>query len=338
MHRKFFLVASLLILLAACSDNNEAVRETQRDRQDSVQFFGNTVDYANAQYDISLTFPEAWIILEQQNLEVGEYAINLFKENEGAEENIPLGAHESSDLSYIAIWPQGLGTELPYSQKTNLKDVMHSPALNFAVNREESKLLLLQDSTIWGYFLVPESWSDYGFIYAQIEVNNGNVICKDAQTGEQKPTKNCNVLDGGDEVIRTGDVNEEDAAVIRNVLESISLKPTDEKVRAGDLIEVEQPLTNTTVTSPLTVSGQAKGFWYFEGNFSIELVDAEGNTLAEVPVQAMGKWMTEDFVPFEVTIEFESPGDERGKLIFHRPNPSGLEKHDMAYTVPVVFS
>jgi hypothetical protein len=48
--------------------------------------------------------------------------------------------------------------------------------------------------------------------------------------------------------------------------------------------------------------------------------------------------MTEDFVPFTATIEFETPDyGDIGALILKKDNPSGLPEHDDAYEIPVRF-
>jgi hypothetical protein len=68
----------------------------------------------------------------------------------------------------------------------------------------------------------------------------------------------------------------------------------------------------------------------------VEIVDANGKTLAMVPVQAKGEWMTTDFVPFEETIEF-TPTTETGKIIFHKDNPSGEPQLDDKREISVRF-
>lgn len=93
-----------------------------------------------------------------------------------------------------------------------------------------------------------------------------------------------------------------------------------------------------TVASPLTVEGEARGTWYFEASFPIELLDANGNRLVMVPAQATDEWMTEDFVPFRVTLEFPAqPAGSIGTLILHKDNPSGLPEHDDNLHFPVKF-
>ncbi len=103
------------------------------------------------------------------------------------------------------------------------------------------------------------------------------------------------------------------------------------------LISVTSPTQNQLISSPLTITGQARGQWYFEATFSAELVDANGNLLAELPVMAEGDWMTEDFVPFSAMITFSTPQTNTGKLILRKANASGLPEHDDSVEIPVAF-
>lgn len=105
-------------------------------------------------------------------------------------------------------------------------------------------------------------------------------------------------------------------------------------------------MANDTISSPLTVKGKARGIWFFEATFPIVLTDWDGRIIAESHATAKNEWMTEDFVPFEGTLEFESqvfPGaDEknfsrRGYLILRKDNPSGLPEHDDALEIPIFF-
>jgi len=104
-----------------------------------------------------------------------------------------------------------------------------------------------------------------------------------------------------------------------------------------DLISVSTPAANDAVTSPLTVTGEARGNWYFEASFPVRVLDANGTVLAAVPVQAQGEWMTENFVPFHTTLEFESPTTKTGTIVFQKDNPSGLPEFDDEIRIPVRF-
>ncbi len=102
------------------------------------------------------------------------------------------------------------------------------------------------------------------------------------------------------------------------------------------MIEVTAPTANATVASPLTVTGRARGPWYFEASFPVKLLDSNGNELAFVPAQAQGEWQTEDFVPFQATLTFTT-NDQTGTLVLMKDNPSGLSENDDAISIPVQF-
>lgn len=109
-----------------------------------------------------------------------------------------------------------------------------------------------------------------------------------------------------------------------------------------DLIQVETPKVNEIISTPLIIKGKARGFWFFEGDFPIILTDWDGRIIAEGYASAQKEWMTEDFVPFEGTLEFEKPeiiGEfaKRGSLILQKANPSGLPEYDDALEFTVFF-
>jgi hypothetical protein len=104
-----------------------------------------------------------------------------------------------------------------------------------------------------------------------------------------------------------------------------------------DLIVIENPRAREEISSPLFISGKARGYWFFEADFPIELVDENNNLIAQTIAQAKGEWITEDFVPFEATLNFVNPKTNKGFLIFRKDNPSGLKEHDDELRVPILF-
>lgn len=106
---------------------------------------------------------------------------------------------------------------------------------------------------------------------------------------------------------------------------------------AQGMIRVTAPTANQTITSPVTLRGEARGNWYFEASFPVRIVDDNGKVLAERPVQADGEWMTTNFVAFEESITFDRPSTSTGVIIFMKDNPSGLQENYAEYRVPVRF-
>jgi hypothetical protein len=104
-----------------------------------------------------------------------------------------------------------------------------------------------------------------------------------------------------------------------------------------DLIKVESPNAYETIKSPLAIKGVARGNWYFEATFPIELLDEGGNVIAEHYAQAKSDWMTTEFVPFEAVFNFETPATKTGILVLKKSNPSGLPEHEDELRIPIVF-
>ncbi|MSR70682.1 hypothetical protein EXS62_01445 [Candidatus Kaiserbacteria bacterium] len=103
----------------------------------------------------------------------------------------------------------------------------------------------------------------------------------------------------------------------------------------ADLI---QPGTPVVTPTTLTINGEARGGWYFEGSFPIELKDAAGVRLVLVPAQAQSDWMTAEWVPFAATLNYPAqPAGSHGTLILRNDNPSGLPQNDKSVSLPVTF-
>lgn len=104
------------------------------------------------------------------------------------------------------------------------------------------------------------------------------------------------------------------------------------------MIVIDAPQPGATVSSPLTVTGRARGPWYFEASFPVVLTGPGGAVLATVPAQAQGDWMTTDWVPFTATLVFTAPPPgSTGTLILRKDNPSGDPQRDDSRTLSVQF-
>lgn len=112
---------------------------------------------------------------------------------------------------------------------------------------------------------------------------------------------------------------------------------TPDPAELPDLIKVSSPLPDSLISSPVFISGEARGFWYFEASFPAMLLDANGKELAIKPAQAKGEWMTENFVPFEASLEFSKPDTKNGFLVLQKDNPSGLPENDRELRIPIRF-
>lgn len=110
------------------------------------------------------------------------------------------------------------------------------------------------------------------------------------------------------------------------------------KTQKSDLIRIENLKSGDEISSPLEISGKARGGWYFEASFPIIIVDENGKELGVAIATAEGDWMTEELVPFTATLNFDPGESKEGKIIFQKDNPSGLPEFDDSLEIPVKFS
>jgi hypothetical protein len=89
-----------------------------------------------------------------------------------------------------------------------------------------------------------------------------------------------------------------------------------------------------TVLPNFTITGEARGTWYFEADFPVEVRDPDGHVVGRGIAQAQGEWMTTNFVPFSAPIVVENYSGP-ATLILHKDNPSGLPEHDDSVSFPI---
>jgi len=101
-----------------------------------------------------------------------------------------------------------------------------------------------------------------------------------------------------------------------------------------DMIRLELIKPGNLVLPQFTATGEARGMWYFEGSFPAEVLDKDGTVIAQAQASAITDWMTEEFVPFRVTLDvgaYSGPAT----LVLKRDNPSGLPENDASISVPI---
>ncbi|MDP2695852.1 MAG: Gmad2 immunoglobulin-like domain-containing protein [bacterium] len=134
-------------------------------------------------------------------------------------------------------------------------------------------------------------------------------------------------------------------ALLVGVVYYLNLDDSTMSAELPNLIRLTSPLPNEAIKSPLKITGEARGYWFFEATFPVVLTDWDGKIIAQHYAEAQldpndenSTWMTEDFVPFEAILEFEQPiYGERGSLILQKDNPSGLTEHDNALEISIRF-
>ncbi|MFH0947680.1 MAG: Gmad2 immunoglobulin-like domain-containing protein [Elusimicrobiota bacterium] len=115
-----------------------------------------------------------------------------------------------------------------------------------------------------------------------------------------------------------------------------------------DLIRLDSPRPGQVIKTPLTITGEARGTWFFEASFPVILVNWDGLIIAQGiataksdPSTGLGvNWMTTEYVPFEAKLDFtidKNTYSNRGWLILKKDNPSGLPEHDNALEIPIIF-
>ncbi|MEK7606502.1 MAG: Gmad2 immunoglobulin-like domain-containing protein [Patescibacteria group bacterium] len=104
-----------------------------------------------------------------------------------------------------------------------------------------------------------------------------------------------------------------------------------------NLIRINTPRPGETIESPLTITGEARGYWFFEASFPVVLLNANGQEIATGIAQAQGEWMTEDFVPFSTTLTFTNDTTQKGTFLLKKDNPSGLPENEDRLVVPVII-
>ncbi|MCX6740560.1 MAG: GerMN domain-containing protein [Candidatus Parcubacteria bacterium] len=99
-------------------------------------------------------------------------------------------------------------------------------------------------------------------------------------------------------------------------------------------VRIDNIKAGDTITTPLTITGSAR-LWYFEGSFPVTLLDENGKVLVAHYATAQSDWMTENWVPFKAELNFISPKDQNGTLVFMKDNPSDLRELDEKFEIPV---
>jgi hypothetical protein len=104
---------------------------------------------------------------------------------------------------------------------------------------------------------------------------------------------------------------------------------------SADTIVVTLPFPDAVVGKEFSVLGRARG-WYFEASFPVELLDKDGNVLAQAPAQAQGDWMTSEFVDFKADLVVANQNYiGPATLVLKKDNPSGEPQNDASVSLPI---
>jgi hypothetical protein len=104
-----------------------------------------------------------------------------------------------------------------------------------------------------------------------------------------------------------------------------------------DDIFVTNPAPAASVADAIPVAGFARGRWYFEAVFPIEVRSAQGQVIGTGQGRAQGDWTTDQFVPFTANISVDAHYSGAALLVLQKDNPSGDPVRDASLSIPVVI-
>jgi len=135
---------------------------------------------------------------------------------------------------------------------------------------------------------------------------------------------------------------EEDNQII-NLEKTNTIIPIGENInkteeREVNITEITNFNDNQEIKSPVVITGEARGSWFFEASFPVYLYDDNGKEIVSSIAQAQSDSLTENFVPFKTTLIFAVPETNEGTLVFKNDNPSGLIENEKKIEIPIKFS
>jgi hypothetical protein len=284
--------------------------------------------YDNDEFDFSIMYPQGWIVATGTVL--GVPIVTLYDATQQPASTSAFGVHELSVR--VSLYPQGLpmgGKGEQKEQSTTILTVPEASALDYVLGSGKPW------ATVVNFARRPETWGESGFMYGRVAVQEEELAYMRGDTGvspeEFDPY-------AGDTLVTYGFVDAVQWDLVSEILRSFSFATGEvsDSVTAPR-ITVATPQPGSAVSSPLTVSGEAHGSWYFEGSFPVRLLAADGTVLAEVPAPALEDWMQDAMVPFEVSLAFPATTATSGTLVLMRDNPSGLPENDASIKIPLTF-
>lgn len=179
--------------------------------------------YESRKYNVGLQRPADWRIEETEKSEAFTM-VNIFSPRREAAIELPITIHADAGVSHVSLYPHGFGTELPSGDRATLDTFDRTAPVDFALAHEESYAFQLENGQTWGYLLQPAAppagWSEQGFIFAQIAVDNFEARCFDEATGEAIDMQACDPMTG-DRIERSGTLQAAEQEAVRRILRSI---------------------------------------------------------------------------------------------------------------------
>lgn len=107
---------------------------------------------------------------------------------------------------------------------------------------------------------------------------------------------------------------------------------------SSDMIQVSLPFPRAVVGREFAVIGEARGYWFFEASFPVEVIDQNGAIIARGIASSEGDWMTEAFVPFRADLAIPDDFTGTATVVLRRDNPSGLLENDALISFPITVT
>lgn len=105
---------------------------------------------------------------------------------------------------------------------------------------------------------------------------------------------------------------------------------------SADSIVPTYPTPGLVTSKEFSITGMARGGWYFEASFPFEVLDPGGKQIAVSFAQAQGEWMTTEFVPFKGEIKIPATYSGPATLVLHKDNPSDMREYDASISFPII--
>ena len=105
-------------------------------------------------------------------------------------------------------------------------------------------------------------------------------------------------------------------------------------IDVSKMISVAYPQVGAIVGHTFTIEGQARGAWYAEGIFPLEIQNESGVVLQTLVVHALGDSHQPAFIPFSVDVAtpyFAGPA----QIVLKKANLRGEPENDASITIPI---
>lgn len=105
-----------------------------------------------------------------------------------------------------------------------------------------------------------------------------------------------------------------------------------------DMFKTVSIVPGQIVPKNTKLTGEVRGSWYFEASFPVELRNASGTTFWIGVAEAQSDWMTVNFVPFSLVLNYTPFGTPTpATIVLKKDNPSGELINDDELLIPVVL-